>query len=101
MTLASINKAREGEYGQVAPPCVLELLLDHEEPRRRRPSSTSADDAQHVVAALDTVEARVARRGRQHEYRQMKAEVYRVLLRVVTGHRVVDLAEEVLSLPWP
>lgn len=34
------------------------------------------------------------------EYRQMKAEVYRVLLRVVSGHPMVDLAEDLLSMPW-
>lgn len=33
------------------------------------------------------------------EYRQMKAEVYRVLMRVVTGHRMIDLAERMLALP--
>ncbi len=34
------------------------------------------------------------------EYRRMKAELYKLLLRVVTGHRMVDLAEQILALPW-
>lgn len=34
------------------------------------------------------------------EYRQMKAEIYKVLLRVVSGHQMVDLAEQMLALPW-
>ncbi len=33
------------------------------------------------------------------EYRQMKAEIYRVLLRIVTGHRMVDLADQILAMP--
>jgi type I restriction enzyme R subunit len=34
------------------------------------------------------------------EFRQMKAEIYKVLLRVVGGHRMVDLADRILALPW-
>jgi type I restriction enzyme, R subunit len=34
------------------------------------------------------------------EYRQMKAEIYKVLLRIVKGHRMVDLTEQILALPW-
>ena len=33
------------------------------------------------------------------EYRQLKAEIYRVLLRVVSGHRMVDLTDQILRLP--
>lgn len=33
------------------------------------------------------------------EYRQAKAEIYKVLLRVVSGHRMVDLTDQILRLP--
>jgi hypothetical protein len=32
------------------------------------------------------------------EHRQLKAEIYKSLLRVVSGKRMVDLAEEILRL---
>jgi hypothetical protein len=33
------------------------------------------------------------------EYRQLKAEIYKVLLRVVSGHRMVDLTDRIMGLP--
>ncbi|MGH7720410.1 MAG: type I restriction endonuclease subunit R, partial [Gemmatimonadaceae bacterium] len=59
--------------------------------------------AQAVALAreIGAVRARFPEAARNaDEYRQMKAEIYRVLLRVVSGHRMVDLAEQILGLPW-
>ncbi|HEY8062137.1 MAG TPA: hypothetical protein VID74_05035, partial [Gemmatimonadales bacterium] len=35
------------------------------------------------------------------EFRKLKAEMYRVLLPLVSGHRMVDLTDEILRLPRP
>jgi type I restriction enzyme R subunit len=58
------------------------------------------DDATAIAREISELFQRFpAASTNSDEYRQLKAEIYKVLLRFVSGHRMVDLADEIMGVP--
>lgn len=56
-------------------------------------------DALAIAKEINAVHSRFPNfASNADEHRQLKAEIYKSLLRVVSGKRMVDLAEEILRL---